>query len=113
MNPIVHFAKEKFGDVIAVVNLYTMTFVWADTQFASPLLYTSAEMVDMNARDVMTLDYKGVVALAGMLMGANHLTDRKPLKRKDGVVLKTEAVLSSFTYEGDRFVAVHSMHVLS
>lgn len=106
-------AKHIFGtDIVAIVNLYSMTFVWASNIFAAPLGYTSDEMNGMSARQVMALDYEGVVSLAVMLASSKQLEDEKSLKKKDGTIVKTRAVLSAFTFDKERYVVVHRITFL-
>jgi PAS domain S-box-containing protein len=106
----VQYAKEKYKELDAVVNIFTMRIVWASERSASGLGYTASELIGKSAREVMRMDAASVAKMFFVeLISKNGAEETRPFKHKDGTALTGTATVYNFKHDGEPYLAVESL----
>jgi PAS domain S-box-containing protein len=103
----VQTAQSKFENVDAIVNIFSMSFVWSTEEFANHLGYTSDELTQMSIRELMpTKATESMRFLSQLLTNKTTPDDERHFVHKDGTKLIGKALVKAFTHDREPHLAI-------
>lgn len=101
-------AKQKGGQIDAIISFYSMSFEYVSKKLASKLGYSEDEMIDMSLRKVIDMDPKTLLKMMSDFMFKKG-EDAKRLIHKDGSKIEASGHVSPFSYKGEPYLTIRNI----